>query len=335
LKDGVIRRKAIDSSALVRVAALSPERELPALIEPAVNGVALADWCASHRGDIERILHKGGGILFRGFQIGDPENLERVVQALSGETMEYSYRSTPRRRVAGKVYTSTEYPATHEIPLHNEMSYSRTWPAEIYFLCVQPAAAGGETPIADSRDVYRRLSRPLRERFERHGVLYVRNYGKNLDLGWPEVFQTTDRAVVESFCAEHGIQCEWMPNGGLRTRQACQSVLRHRVTGEMVWFNQAHLFHASAVPEDLRAALAEELDEAELPRNAYYGDGSPIGSAELTEIRAAYNSARLLFPWVAGDLLALDNVLTAHGRMPYSGSRSILVAMAGPRSASS
>ena len=35
-----------------------------------------------------------------------------------------------------------------------------------------------------------------------------------------------------------------------------------------------------------------------------------------------------VFPWRAGDVVMLDNVLVSHGRMPFSGQRKILLAMA-------
>jgi len=47
---------------------------------------------------------------------------EQFIQAISGELIEYSYRSTPRSQVSGNIYTSTEYPADQSIPLHNEMA---------------------------------------------------------------------------------------------------------------------------------------------------------------------------------------------------------------------
>jgi hypothetical protein len=36
----------------------------------------------------------------------------------------------------------------------------------------------------------------------------------------------------------------------------------------------------------------------------------------------------MIFTWSAGDILMLDNMLTAHGRMPYNGPRKVLVGMA-------
>ncbi len=110
----------------------------------------------------------------------------------------------------------------------------------------------------------------------------------------------------------------------------CQAVATHPQTGERVWFNQAHLFHVSTLPPDIRQALVSVLGEENLPRQAYYGDGSPIAAADLDAIRAAYWQETVVFPWQQGDILLLDNMLTAHGRRPFAGSRQVVVGIAEP-----
>ena len=110
----------------------------------------------------------------------------------------------------------------------------------------------------------------------------------------------------------------------MRTRQVCQAVATHPHTGEAVWFNQAHLFHVSSLEAEIRESL---LASDEPPRNAYYGDGSPIEDVVLDEVRAAYAKEAVVFPWQRGDILVVDNMLTAHGRRPYRGARKIVVAM--------
>jgi alpha-ketoglutarate-dependent taurine dioxygenase len=39
-------------------------------------------------------------------------------------------------------------------------------------------------------------------------------------------------------------------------------------------------------------------------------------------------SCEVTFPWRAGDVLAIDNVLVMHGRKPFTGHRRVIVAMA-------
>jgi len=76
--------------------------------------------------------------------------------------------------------------------------------------------------------------------------------------------------------------------------------------------------------------LEEFGSEDELPTNTYYGDGEPIESDVLEELRAAYHAETVSFPWQRGDVMLLDNMLVAHGRAPYSGPRKILVGMSEP-----
>ena len=205
----------------------------------------------------------------------------------------------------------------------------------IWFYCVKAAERGGETPIADSRRVFQRIDPGIRQRFIEREVLYVRHYGEGLDLSWENVFQTTSRSEVEAYCRGAGIEWQWGDAGRLRTRQRCQAVATHPKTGETVWFNQAHLFHVSSLEAEVRRSLVSTVNPGDLPRNAYYGDGAEIDDSCLDEIRACYRQEAVIFPWQAGDVLMLDNMLTAHARDPYEGERRILVAMGRLASAAS
>lgn len=324
---GIVKRKAIQASdVLIKERLLDPERSLPLLIEPAIQGVNLPEWAKNNRELISRRLQRHGGILFRGFNLSSVDEFELLLRSLTGELLEYSYRSTPRTQVSGRIYTSTEYPAHQTIPLHNEMSYTRHWPAILGFFCVEVAPEGGETPIADSRKVFNLIDPAIRDQFARKQVMYVRNYGEALDLSWQNVFQTEDREEVEAYCRSAEIEFEWKGDNELRTRQVCQAIATHPDTSEQVWFNQAHLFHVSSLGDQVRESLLASSD-GEPPRNACYGDGSPIEDAALAEIRSAYDRETVVFPWQQRDVLLLDNMLAAHGRRPYRGSRQIVVGM--------
>ena len=332
-KLGAVRRRTVPAAReYVRSGPLLETGPLPLKIEPAVDGVDLCTWAARRREALERDLLEHGGILFRGFGISSVEGFQDFVRTVGGPLLDYTYRSTPRSEVSGKIYTSTEYPQDQWIPMHNEMAYTRQWPMKIAFFSVRVAQTGGETPIADSRRVYHRIDPEVRERFAEKGVLYVRNYGDALDLPWQTVFQTSDRGEVEAFCVRSGIDFEWRPGDRLRTRQICPAIAAHPVTGDPLWFNQAHLFHVTSLGAEVAESLLATLGEEDLPRNTYYGDGTALEPEVLAAIRAVFREESVLFPWQPRDILLLDNMLTAHGRAPFTGSRKVVVGMAEARS---
>lgn len=320
---------SVAAADLIAVEQLSAVQPLPLVVRPRRDDVDLLGFFQSQHDWVEQQLIAHGGVLFRGFAVPSLAHFERLAAAVSPSLVDYSYGATPRTRLDGKVYTSTEYPAAYAIPMHNEMAYAREWPRKLWFHCVQPAAEGGETPLASSRRTYALIPPEVRERFERKKVMYVRNFsgGADLDLSWTTAFQTTDRSVVEAYCRRVEMQFEWRTGGRLRTRQICQASARHPVTGERVWFNQAHLFHVSSLERGARHALLATTAEQDLSRNAYYGDGTPIEPEALDAIRAAFAEATVMFPWQRGDVLLIDNMLVAHGRQPFSGPRKIVVAM--------
>ena len=295
-------------------------------VEP--NGKKPLDFIDENKVSIQQLLQANGALLIRGLRILSSQQFGHVLEKVFDEKLlNYSYRSTPRTELRGNVYTATEYHCDEVIPQHNENAYSNQWAMRIGFLCMIPSAVGGETPIADSREVYRRLPKEIVKKFEEKKVMYVRNYGE-IDLPWSEVFQTEDKQEVEQYCLSNNMQCEWLPDNGLRTTQINPATAIHPVTGEKVWFNQAHLFHVTSLNADVRQSLLSVVTEEYLPRNTYYGDGSPIEPEVLKIIRDVYEQCKICFKWQKNDLMLLDNMLYTHGRLPFEGNRKILVGMA-------
>jgi alpha-ketoglutarate-dependent taurine dioxygenase len=301
---------------------------LPLLARPVVEGVSLAGWAGDNRRRIAELLLFHGGILFRGFAPGGAEGLRRFAEEIGGDALAYRERSSPRHEVSPSVYTSTDHPADQEILLHNENSYAWTWPRKIFFYCARPALAGGETPLADSRAVLARIAPEIRERFQRAGVMYLRNFGDGCGLTWQQAFQTEDPAAVEAYCRSAGMGWEWKAGGRLRTNAVRPAIATHPVTAEAVWFNQVPLFHPAALDPATREFLAAEFAPDDLPLTVRYGDGAAIEDEVVAALLAVYRRETVAFSWQQGDLLALDNLLVAHGRAAFQGSREILVAMA-------
>jgi alpha-ketoglutarate-dependent taurine dioxygenase len=305
---------------------------IPLAVRPEAENADLVSWARSNARFIESLLLQHGALLFRDFNIDSLPVFKEFAESTSAGLMPYSEPSTPRTELTADVYTTTEYPATENISLHNEMSYSHVWPMKIWFHCVTPADSGGETPIGDSRKVFQLLNPDIRESFARRNVMYVRNYGCGMGLPWQTVFGTTSKEVVEKHCRENNIRCEWMGGDRLRTYQVRQAVAKHPRTGEVVWFNQAHIHNINNFSPALREALLSLVEYKDYPLdiNCVYGDGSDIEASALEEIRNAYRQVTISFPWQRGDILMLDNMLVSHGRNSFSGHRKIAVALGEP-----
>lgn len=311
-----------------------PGPDLPLIIEPETTGLDFLAWARRNRAAIRELVHRQGGLLFRGFTEGSVETFHQFMAAVSSEPLQYQERSSPRHEVGKRVYTSTDHPADYEIYLHNEQSYNVDWPMLIFFHCMVPPTQRGATPVADCRKIFQRLSPQARDRLIQRDYLYVRHFGTGFGLSWQEAFQATDQAEVEEYCRDHDIEWTWDADGALTTRQRRPVAARHPYTGEQTWFNHLTFFNVATLEPRL-AELLLSMGKEKLPNNTYYGDGTDIEPEVLQELRDAYAAERVVVPWQEGDIMMLDNMLTAHARESFTPPRRIVVGMTDPHSKTS
>lgn len=324
---GRASRRSIQSISqnLVSVAPWGPLGK-PLVITPAADrAVNLVEWATDNKETIKGYLLEHAGVLFKGFGVGADE-FKALMESVSGELLEdpgrYD-RPGPRENV----YISTRYPQEHEIFMHNEMFWQNSWPMKIFFCCTEEPSRGGATLMADCRRVLSGLDPSIVESFAA-GVLHVRNFGAKVGLlRWQDVFQTDDRAEVEAICQRNRVEWEWRPADALQVRHTRPAVARHPQSNEPVWFNYVALHHLSTnMTSDMATAL-KDLGPYERPTGIYYADGSEIPGPVVDSIREAYRRETVSYPWERGNVLLLDNMLSAHGREPYEGRRRILVGM--------
>jgi alpha-ketoglutarate-dependent taurine dioxygenase len=325
------RRKTVTISPwdLVKVDDSDCVRRFPLVIRAGNAETDLIGWIKVNLAFVFSELLRSGAILFRGFPLTDTDQFRQFLSAVSGEPVPYRERTSPRTRVVENVYTSTDYPHDQRILPHNENSYAITFPRRLFFWCRTAALQGGQTPLYDTRRVLACIDRSVIDEFIDRRWMYVRNFTPHFGLSWQTAFQTNDRSQVEAYCQSARIEWEWS-TAGLRTRQIRPAVIRHHETGELAWFNHATFFHILNVEPNLRERLLAQYDERDLPNNTYYGDGSPIEDRVVKHLLEAYENEKASFLWEPGDIILIDNILTAHAREPFAGPRRILVAMTDP-----
>ncbi len=333
---------------MIRSRSLFGEGKLPLLIEPTSAPASTRDyvtqWVSDEKPWLEQKLLEHGALLFRGFDLHSAECFEQLASAISPQFMSYVRGISPRSRVSGNVYTSTNPGSSSHIPipLHCEMAYTTIYPATVFFFCQQEPATRGETPLAGTRAIYERIRPDVRDRFIEKHLQFVQNVPSKkrrfYRQTWQTLFETTERDLVEAACREQSIEFRWKANGDLQLIGLRPAVIDHPTTGETVWFNGMQAMHDSWSWEMLRvrdyqAFLRTRLRELYMstffsidnyPKQCFYGDGTPIRRSEIAHVRQVHWREAVVFPWRRGDMLVADNILTAHGRMPFTGERKIL-----------
>jgi alpha-ketoglutarate-dependent taurine dioxygenase len=306
------------------------QHDLPWIIEPSDWDSGDLENLLRHKEGLERDLAKHGGILFRGFGIKTVESFNQLSKCFSSDPIPYMFRSSPRHSISERVYISTTYPQSRCINMHSESSYSFAWGLKIMFGCIHKAAESGETPIADNRKILDHLDPDLIRKFDERGVLYQRNLSPEIGMPWEEVFQTNDPSVVEKLCLENNIRFEFISEENLILRWKKPALYFHPSTGERVWFNHAFFFNRYSLLEEMGLDADDASVDDFLPSETFFGDGTPISYPEYLQIKEAYEKEKVIFEWQEGDVLLLDNMLTAHGRNPYKGDRQVVVSIIEP-----
>lgn len=280
--------------------------------------------------EIEKSLRKQGAIKFRGVEIGDINDFQYITGAISSSFLQYIDGNSPRTKLSETIYTSTEYDQTQKITLHNELSYSKKWPNKLFFTCLQPAKAGGETLLADSRKILESMPLNIINAIEQKGLIYIRNLHGGMGMGpsWQETFETDSKEAFEQYCSQYKIEFEWGADNAVALKQRSQGIITHRESGEKIWFNQIDQFHPSHLGEEYYEVLQTLYGNPEnYPMYVTFGNGEEIPASMIREILETIEKVTVYPSWDKNELLIVDNELIAHGRNAFSGERKVLVTM--------
>ncbi len=285
-------------------------------------------WAAAHRDVLRAVVTDHGAVLVRGLGLRDAAETGVVFRALASGLMTEREAFAARQAYSDGVYSSSRWPPNQPMCMHHELSYALEFPGLMLFACLTAPPSGGATGVADAAAVLAALPAGLVARFEREGWLLTRNFNDDIGASVADAFGTDDRGAVEGYCRANGIEFEWQPDGGLRTRQHRSAVVRHPVTGQRCWFNQIAFLNERTIDPEVREYLADIYGEDGLPFNTRFGHGDPVGEDVVQLLNEVYEEHTVCEPWQTGDLLLVDNVRMAHSREPYQGPREVLVAMA-------
>eukprot|EP00931_Biecheleriopsis_adriatica_P010379 TRINITY_DN111455_c0_g1_i1.p1 TRINITY_DN111455_c0_g1~~TRINITY_DN111455_c0_g1_i1.p1 ORF type:complete len:424 (-),score=55.83 TRINITY_DN111455_c0_g1_i1:238-1509(-) len=332
---------------------------LKPLFEPAQDSCSKTSQC-SEESKLQSIFDTPGAVLLRGLPLANASDLSKLLHDLGTSDMPYTGGVAPRSEVSKGVMQASIEPASVTIEPHWEMSYAADYPQILLFFCSRrPQKAGeGLTPITDGRAVLRRLRElGIAQVFQERGVLYCFHYPSKYDAStdfatfvWQVVFGTDSREEVDAFLHRRqkqypSLRWTWIDNGNVGAESLeytfrAEAIALHS-TGEQVWFNQItsmhrSYFHSHATFPSLLEVPVPFGPENDLlyPFDTSFGDGEEIPGETVRIMREVYWNHTQVFQWEPGDLLILDNMAAAHGRMDYedSGERELFVSLLSPYS---
>jgi hypothetical protein len=323
-----------------------PGHGLPLFVEPRSSRMrsdmkAVAHWFAVRKPVFDRLLATHGACFLRGFPIEDTAAFSALVSHYPSTSFGYAAGATSRQAVAGRVFEATRAPAEFKLDLHQEMAYLPHYPKQLAFYCHVAAATGGETIIAD----YRRLQNLIAPRFlqevKTRGVLYTRNLrAPGTTLGhvtldafhrtWSDAFFTDDRTAIGKQCEQMGLGHRWEADDSLSITYRTSGFAQHSLTGDSVWFNQ--IATQSITAGNLGQAFCDLYKSHFKPGqhpffHTTYGDGSTIAPSDIDSLYPLMDEVTVGVPWQHADVMLLDNIYTAHGRNPFTGTRDVQVAL--------
>jgi len=321
------------------------KQEMPLVYEPTrpLKREEFKELVQEELPSIKKSIQKYGCVLFRDCPIDGLEDFNETVDMLDiGKKLNYIGGDSPRTKVKGAVYTSTEAPPGIKIPLHNELSFQKNFPKHICFYCDIPPRTGGETFVGDARKIYHDVDPSVKERFNKGGLKYIsRYYHKSLIMDWMnrlqkghknwiDVFETDLKEEVEKRCQEKNFDLKWLKNDWVEVSQVGPTWLLHPSTEEKVWFNQIHLYDYNPKFIGFWRYIGLKLfycRKNTLVHEATFKDGRKIPRQDLYHVMDVLDQNSVYFPWKRGDMMVCDNILAMHGRAPFTGSRRILTSM--------
>ena len=284
-------------------------------------------WVHSRRRELLDQAAEHGAILFRGFPLSSPQDLDRFIAAFDLPNFPYdqSLSNAVRVNKTPRVFTANEAPPNVTIHLHHEMAQTPVYPSRLFFFCEQAAQTGGATPICRSDVLWEKLAARCPE-FARNcqgkGLRYSNvmpaenDANSGMGRSWQSTLRASTREEAERRLGQLGYSWEWLPDGSLRATTPVLPAVRKLANGRTSFFNQ------------LIAAAMGWKDSRNDPSKAItFGDGTPLDREAVLTATQLGEELSFDIPWQNGDVALVDNFVAMHGRRTFTGTRRVLASL--------
>lgn len=283
------------------------------------------EWLTESAAAIRSRVLTEGAMMIHGLALKNPADVALARDALSVRIFQSTERFGHRQEGENGIVSPIRWPEEREICPYQEESFSTVVPSIVLTGCIRPPDIGGEALLSDARQISRCLPPDLIDRVRTHGWIMTQVFHPRFGVSWQDAFGCLEREDLSSLLAQRGIACEWLKDGTLRTRRRRPAFRIHPTTGEECWFNQLAFLNRRSLEPREKELLSQAFGD-DLPVDTALGDGQPLSESDHLAILAAYDATTTKLAWQAGDLLVVDNLLTAQGRSPLAGTADYWIA---------
>jgi hypothetical protein len=191
------------------------------------------------------------------------------------------------------------------IPAHSELTYTPLRPEMQWFLCVKPAASGGETTVYDGSAILEAMKPATRKTFVDKRLKWKMEQPVPPAI-WQAMFgiRTADEAI-EIFQKFSGFQFRFADDGALTFEYLTPAIVTSKYTGRLAFANN---YLVGGIPLE-------------------FEDGTPIPSDYRWEILEVSERYAIPIPWESGDVAMIDNNRVMHGRRKFKDTTRKIAAM--------
>ena len=259
------------------------------------------------------------------FGIKSPQDLSQVLTSCPVKWSAYLFGQSRRTKLAGEVYTASEYNSKRSFPAHHELSYTPHPPKWIVFYAHRGVETGSMR-LLDGRLVYESMQQSLWSDLLDQEILYRKCMPSERRIGfgktWQEHFEDSDRDRVSTLLDSQRVSYQWLVNGDLSIQYRTSFTRQHTVGH--VWYAQPRLWHLPFRGLDW---FERSIHPNYWPTAVQLGSGDRFPVELLNWLEEQEQDCARRIQIDAGGLVIVDNHRVAHGREPYVGQREHWVTM--------
>ena len=310
----------------------------------------------------QRLAHHGA-LLFRNCGIETVEEFLQVLKSLDIRPCEPGiyYGEVARPATGAHTMVATQVPPNFVIGPHNEGDYWYQQPEYLSFFCEATHCLYGQTPIVNGAKIASDLPEELIAKLENRAILteYVFDsaaankslVGEQKRNSWQRMFQTHEKEAVQGILeARDDVDFSWRDNDSLHIQVTTATFALHPVTGERCFramrycdFNNVKFmmrelaknqmptmrYLSTTIMMHLGLWLASRkwVEREKYSWKTSFKEGPPLSPQEEKLLTIALFNNSTIFRWHPGDVLLVDNIKVAHGRLNVDSARTIHVFM--------